>query len=348
MKFAGSSILSIEQFDLEAIDTVFRVADLLEPVAKRRKVTRVLEGAVLGNLFFEASTRTRLSFTSAFERLGGSVCDTTGFTFSSISKGESLYDTSRVISGYVDVLVLRHPEEGSVKEFSAATNIPVINAGDGIGEHPTQALLDLYTINAEFKRLSKNINGSSILIFGDLKNGRTVHSLVRILALYQGIRFVFVSPKGLSLPHKLLDLISSRGHRFEIHHSFGAHIKDIDVIYATRIQRERMLEGEVTEGYSEDFRVSARVVNSLFTKDTVILHPLPRDSREGAFDLSDDLNSDERLAVFRQTDNGVQIRMALFALVLGVEKQIESSLRDANWFRPAFIGKQDAPFTRLK
>ncbi len=348
MKFAGSSILSIEQFNLDAIATLFRVADMLEPVARRRKVTRVLEGAVLGNLFFEASTRTRLSFTSAFERLGGSVCDTTGFTFSSISKGESLYDTSRVISGYVDAIVLRHPEEGSVKEFAEATHIPVINAGDGIGEHPTQALLDLYTINAEFKRLDKTIDGCSVLVFGDLKNGRTVHSLVKILALYKNIRFVFVSPSALSLPEKLLGYISSKGHTYETHTSLGPHLKNIDVIYATRIQRERILEEEVTEGYSEDFRISERVVNALFDKDTVILHPLPRDSREGAFDLSDDLNADERLAVFRQTDNGVQIRMALFALVLGVESQIEKSLRDANWFRPEYVGKQDAAFTRLK
>ncbi|WP_210404851.1 aspartate carbamoyltransferase [Hahella sp. CCB-MM4] len=348
MNFAGSSILSVDQFSLDAIDTIFQVADLLEPVARRRKVTRVLEGAVLGNLFFEASTRTRLSFASAFERLGGSVSDTTGFTFSSISKGESLYDTSRVISGYVDTIVIRHPEEGSVREFSEATNIPVINAGDGIGEHPTQALLDLYTINGEFKRLSKSINGSSILVFGDLKNGRTVHSLVKILALYQNIRFVFVSPMGLSLPESLLEHIASRGHHYEVHNSLGPHIKNIDVVYATRIQRERMLDGELTEGYSENFRINAALVNSLFDKNTVILHPLPRDSREGAFDLSDDLNADERLAIFRQTDNGVQIRMALFALVLGVENQIESSLRDSNWFRPQYIGKQDAKFTKLK
>ena len=133
---------------------------------------------MLGNLFFEASTRTRVSFGAAFCRLGGSVCDTTGFTFSSMAKGESIYDTSRVISGYVDALVIRHPEQGSVAEFARATNVPVINGGDGPGEHPSQALLDLYTIQREFSRLGKIVDGAHIALVGDLKYGRTVHSLV--------------------------------------------------------------------------------------------------------------------------------------------------------------------------
>src|SRR6202012_4325052 len=145
-------LLSVDQFTRESAEDLFRLADVMLPIARRRKVTRVLEGAVLANLFFEASTRTRVSFGAAFCRLGGSVCDTTGFTFSSMAKGESIHDTSRVMAGYVDALVVRHPEQGSVAEFARATNVPVINGGDGPGEHPSQALLDLYTIQREFSR----------------------------------------------------------------------------------------------------------------------------------------------------------------------------------------------------
>src|SRR5690606_12072905 len=134
-------LLSVEQFTRDSVEELVRIADMMQPIARRQKVSRVLEGAVLGNLFFEASTRTRVSFGAAFCRLGGSVCDTTGFTFSSMAKGESIYDTSRVMSGYVDAMVIRHPEQGSVAEFAAATNIPVVNGGDGAGEHPSQALL---------------------------------------------------------------------------------------------------------------------------------------------------------------------------------------------------------------
>ncbi|MFT4190387.1 MAG: aspartate carbamoyltransferase, partial [Comamonas sp.] len=160
-------LLSIDQFTRESAEALFRVADIMQPIARRQKISRVLEGAVLGNLFFEASTRTRVSFGSAFCRLGGSVCDTTGFTFSSMAKGESIYDTSRVMAGYVDAMVVRHPDQGSVAEFARATNIPVINAGDGPGEHPSQALLDLYTIQREFSRLGKLVDGAHIAMVGD-------------------------------------------------------------------------------------------------------------------------------------------------------------------------------------
>ncbi len=195
MLFEGKpQLLSVDQFSRDSVEALFRVADIMQPIARRRKISRVLEGAVLGNLFFEASTRTRVSFGAAFCRLGGSVCDTTGFTFSSMAKGESIYDTSRVMSGYVDALVIRHPEQGSVAEFARATNVPVINGGDGPGEHPSQALLDLYTIQREFSRLGKIVDGAHIALVGDLKYGRTVHSLVKLLALYRGIKFTLISP----------------------------------------------------------------------------------------------------------------------------------------------------------
>jgi aspartate carbamoyltransferase catalytic subunit len=334
-------LLSVSQFSREAVEALFALADVMQPIARRRKVTRVLEGAVLGNLFFEASTRTRVSFGSAFCRLGGSVCDTTGFTFSSMAKGESIYDTSRVISGYVDALVVRHPDQGSVAEFARATNIPTINGGDGPGEHPSQALLDLYTIQREFSRLGKLIDGSHIVLAGDLKYGRTVHSLVKLLALYRGLKISLISPRSLEMPTEIVELVSTGGHVVEQGNALRAGVAGADVLYATRIQKERFTD-ESVEGYDQSFEVNRAVVEATGKPDTVVMHPLPRDSRAGSFDLSVDLNSDPRLAIFRQTDNGVPIRMALFAQMLGVDGLVQRSMRDVTWQSPAHIGPDDA------
>ncbi|CAM5203084.1 aspartate carbamoyltransferase OS=Castellaniella defragrans OX=75697 GN=HNR28_001583 PE=3 SV=1 [Castellaniella defragrans] len=336
-------LLSVDQFSRESVEELFRVADLMQPIARRHKVSRVLEGAVLGNLFFEASTRTRVSFGAAFCRLGGSVCDTTGFTFSSMVKGESIYDTSRVMSGYVDAMVIRHPERGSVAEFAAATNIPVVNGGDGAGEHPSQALLDLYTILTEFSRLGKLLDGAHIVMAGDLKYGRTVHSLIKLLALYRGMKFTLVSPPGLEMPEELLEQVSRNGHVVEQTHDLATGLKGADVIYATRVQKERFT-GEQLEGYSVDFQVNKAIIDACCGPDVVIMHPLPRDSREGANDLSTDLNHDPRLAIFRQTDNGIPVRMAIFAVLLGVENLVQHSLRDVTWLPPSHVGPDDSVF----
>jgi aspartate carbamoyltransferase catalytic subunit len=336
-------LLSVDQFSRESVEDLFRVADLMQPIARRHKVSRVLEGAVLGNLFFEASTRTRVSFGAAFCRLGGSVCDTTGFTFSSMVKGESIYDTSRVMSGYVDAMVIRHPEKGSVAEFAAATNIPVVNGGDGAGEHPSQALLDLYTILTEFSRLGKLLDGAHIVLAGDLKYGRTVHSLIKLLALYRGMKFTLVSPPGLEMPEYVLEHVARNDHVIQETHDLAQGLKGADVIYATRVQKERF-SGEQMEGYSEEFQVNKAIVDACCGPDVVIMHPLPRDSREGAHDLSTDLNHDPRLAIFRQTDNGIPVRMAIFAVLLGVENLVQHSLRDVTWLPPSHIGPDDSVF----
>ncbi len=339
-------LLSVAQFDREAVEALLRVADAMEPVASRRKVTRVLEGAVLGNLFFEPSTRTRVSFGAAFCRLGGSVCDTTGFTFSSMVKGESIADTSRVISGYVDAIVVRHPEQGSVAQFARHTHLPVINGGDGTGEHPTQALLDLYTIRREFARLGKGIDGATIAMVGDLRHGRTVHSLIRLLSLYRGLTFRLVAPRSLEMPPGLVEAAAAAGHTVEQAATLADGLRDADVLYATRIQKERM-SGEAIDAYPADFRIDRRVVASLCRPDAVVMHPLPRDGTPGANDLSTDLDGDPRLAIFRQTDNGIPVRMAVFAVLLGVEHLVERDLRDAPWIAPARLGPGDAPFHRL-
>ncbi|KML59257.1 aspartate carbamoyltransferase [Burkholderia cepacia] len=336
-------LLSVDQFSRESVEALFRVADVMQPIARRHKISRVLEGAVLGNLFFEASTRTRVSFGAAFCRLGGSVCDTTGFTFSSMAKGESIYDTSRVMAGYVDALVIRHPEKGSVAEFARATNLPVINGGDGPGEHPSQALLDLYTIQREFSRLGKIVDGAHIALVGDLKYGRTVHSLVKLLALYRGLKFTLVSPPMLEMPAYIIDQISTNGHVIEQTTDLAAGLRGADVVYATRIQKERFTD-ESFEGYTPDFQINQALVDSVCKPDTLIMHPLPRDSRPGANDLSVDLNRDPRLAIFRQTDNGIPVRMAIFAVLLGVENLVQHSMRDATWRPPAYLGPEDAVF----
>jgi aspartate carbamoyltransferase catalytic subunit len=334
-------LLSVSQFSRDAVEGLFSLADVMQPIARRRKVTRVLEGAVLGNLFFEASTRTRVSFGAAFCRLGGAVCDTTGFTFSSMAKGESIYDTSRVISGYVDALVIRHPEQGSVTEFARATNIPVINGGDGPGEHPSQALLDLYTIQREFSRIGKLIDGAHVVLTGDLKYGRTVHSLLKLLTLYRGMKISLVSPRSLEMPRDLIELATSRGNVLEESNSLRSAVLGADVLYATRIQKERFTD-ESIDGYDKSFEVNRSVLDATGRSDTVLMHPLPRDSRVGSFDLSTDLNTDPRLAIFRQTDNGVPIRMALFAQMLGVDSLVQRSMRDASWRSPAHVGPDDA------
>ena len=340
-------LLSVDQFTRESVEDLFHVADIMQPIARRRKVSRVLEGAVLGNLFFEASTRTRVSFGSAFCRLGGSVCDTTGFTFSSMAKGESIYDTSRVMSGYVDALVVRHPEKGSVAEFAAATNIPVVNAGDGPGEHPSQALLDLYTILTEFSRLGKLLDGSHIAMVGDLKYGRTVHSLIKLLSLYKGIKFSLVAPRGLEMPDYIIEQAARNGNVIEQKSSLAEGLPGADVIYATRVQKERFASEDAESAYTPDFQVNKAAIDAYCSSETIVMHPLPRDSSEGANDLSIDLNHDSRLAIFRQTDNGIPVRMAIFAVLLGVEDLVQHSMRDVTWQHPSHVGPDDSTFQGL-
>ena len=340
-------LLSVDQFSRESVEDLFHLADVMLPIARRRKVTRVLEGAVLANLFFEASTRTRVSFGAAFCRLGGSVCDTTGFTFSSMAKGESIYDTSRVIGGYVDAMVVRHPEQGSVAEFARATNVPVINGGDGPGEHPSQALLDLYTIQREFSRLGKLVDGAHIAMVGDLKYGRTVHSLIKLLALYKGLKFTLISPPSLAMPAAIVEAVSRNGHVVETAATPARALAGADIIYATRIQKERFANDEVLEGFDNAFEINRALIESACKQDVVVMHPLPRDGRPGSHDLSTDLNNDPRLAIFRQTDNGIPVRMAIFATLLGVDKLVSRSMRDAAWTPPSHIGPDDSVFHGL-
>lgn len=342
MSLMGQHLISIEQLDRDKLAEIVATTRRLEPVSKRLQRCDVLKGAISANLFFEASTRTRMSFHTAFARLGGNVCDTTGFTFSSISKGESLEDTARVISGYADVIVMRHPDEGSVARFAERVNVPVINAGDGIGEHPTQALLDYYTIEKEFSRQHRNIDGMHIAMVGDLKHGRTIHSLCKLLSLFDAIHFHFIAPESLRLPRAMLDHLRAHGHHVHEYDDIAQGLPGVDIIYATRIQKERFSE-EPPAGYAEQFRINRAAVARYAEDHTIILHPLPRDSRPGAFDLSTDLDEHPNLAIFRQTDNGLTVRMAIFALILGVADRLEEYFSPVQHYVPDRLSRLDPP-----
>lgn len=332
MEFAGSHILSIQQFERADVERVFEVADRMRPYAHRERVTKVLDGAILGSMFFEPSTRTRVSFGSAFNLLGGEVRETTGFEHSAIAKGESLYDTARVLSGYSDVIAMRHPRDGSVAEFAAASRVPVLNGGDGANEHPSQALLDLYTIRHELSGRQRGVEGMRVAMLGDLRNGRTVHSLCRLLCLYPDLRVVLISPGELRMPPAIVESLRLAGHDVVESDVLEQNIAHVDIVYSTRIQEERFSSPEEADLYRGRFRLNQSVYTRHCEPNTVIMHPLPRDSRDHARELDDDLNDNPNLAIFRQTDNGVLVRMAIFALVLDVVDQVDAHARDVNWY----------------
>lgn len=327
----GQHILSVGQFDRADIDLIFEVADKMESYANRERITQVLQGAILSNMFFEASTRTRVSFGCAFNLLGGDVRETTGISSSAIAKGESLRDFARVLSGYSDVIAMRHPVAGSVAEFASASRSPVINGGDGSNEHPSQALLDLYTIKKELAYRNKGIDDLRIAVVGDLKFGRAVHSLLKLLAVYPSVSINLVSPPGLQTPSEISELLRTRGHSVSFFDQLEEGISAVDILYVTRTQEERFSSQEEADRYRGLFRVNQAIYTQHCEPNTVIMHPLPRDSRSAAQELSEDLDNNPNLAIFRQTDNGILIRMALFALVLDVADQVDQHSSPVTW-----------------
>ena len=332
MEFLGSNIISINQFEKDDIELIFKTADSLIPFANRSKLTKVLDGAILSNMFFEPSTRTRISFGSAFNILGGSVRETTEMDSTSLKKGESLYDTSRVLSGYSDIIVMRHPIAGSVQEFADASRVPVINGGDGDNEHPSQALLDLYTIKKELESRGKTIENARVALIGDLKYGRAVHSLCKILSLYKNISLNLVSPEKLKLPSSLIKELKVSSVSLKETDNIQEGISDVDILYVTRIQEERFNDVDEAKKYKGLMSLNEEIYTKNCEPNTVIMHPLPRDSRNDANELDSDLNQNPNLAIYRQTDNGLLIRMSLFTLILGVSDQINDSASDINWY----------------
>ena len=272
MKFEGSHILSVSQFDREAISRILEISSQMAPYAMRKKRCTVLDGAILNNLFFEPSTRTRVSFGTAFNLLGGFVRETVGQENSSLSKGESLFDTAKVISGYSDVIAMRHPKMHSVAEFAQGSSVPVINGGDGANEHPTQALLDLFTIQSEMTPFNKGLDNLNITLMGDLKHGRTVHSLSKLLSLYNNIKITMIAPKALQMPDSIVSALVNAGHEIVITDKIEGNLA-CDVIYQTRIQQERFASKDEAELYRGHFSLNKEVYQQYCQNNTVIMHP---------------------------------------------------------------------------
>ncbi|CAK9859002.1 unnamed protein product [Sphagnum jensenii] len=280
----------------------------MEEVERNSEGSQVLKGYLMATLFYEPSTRTRLSFESAMKRLGGEVLTTENAReFSSAAKGETLEDTMRTVEGYSDIIVLRHFESGAARKAAAVSNIPVINAGDGPGQHPTQALLDMYTIQREIGHLD-NIK---VGLVGDLANGRTVRSLAYLLAKYTGVQIYFVAPDVVKMKDDIKQYLTSRNVHWEESSDLLEVAANCDVVYQTRIQRERF--GDRVDLYNEargKYIVDTKVM-SMLPKHGVILHPLPR-----LDEITVEVDSDPRAAYFRQAKNGLYIRMALLKLLL--------------------------------
>ncbi len=304
---AGQDILSVNQFSRPLLEELFRVAHEMRGRVQRDGGYDLLKHKIVACLFYEPSTRTSSSFIAAMERLGGSVIPITqGVQFSSVSKGESLADTVKTLERYADVIVLRHPEMGSSTEAARAATVPVINAGDGVGEHPTQALLDLFTIQEELGR----IDGLNVAMVGDLRFGRTVHSLTQLLLQYD-VTLDFVSPEILRLPMRLINEVRSRG--IPSRESDDVHdvIERADVLYITRVQKERFGDLSQYEAVKDSYAITPALMQRA-KQNMIVMHPLPR-----VTEISPEVDDDPRAAYFRQVENGLYIRMALLAAVLG-------------------------------
>ena len=303
LEFKGRHIISIKDFTREEIDYILKIAEAMEPIAKSG--SDMLCGKTLATLFFEPSTRTRLSFEAAMHKLGGSTIGFAEPETASIKKGENLADTVRVVQNYADVLVLRHPLEGSARLAAEFADVPIINAGSGAEEHPTQALLDLYTILKE----KGQIDGLNIALMGDLRYGRTIHSLAYALSLYD-VRLHLVSPELLRIRREVLETV--RG-KMEVMEKTGIEeaLPKIDVLYVTRIQKERFPDLAEYAKVKDSYRIDLKVLKNA-KEDLIILHPLPR-----VGEIAAEVDATSHARYFQQVWNGVVLRMALLALILG-------------------------------
>ena len=304
--FYGQDILSVSQFDRNDLEYIFGVAEEMRSMVEHIGTFDLLKGKILANLFYEPSTRTFSSFMAAMQRLGGSVIPISEVRYSSVAKGESLPDTIRTLESYADVIVIRHPEMGSAAIAAQYARKPVINAGDGVGEHPTQALLDLFTIKEELGR-TENL---TVTMLGDLKYGRTVHSLSRLLSLFK-VKLHCVSPEILRMPPDLVAELKAKGVSIEEHTTLERILPETDVLYVTRVQKERFEDPAAYETVKSAFVLTPATLAR--AKDQmIVMHPLPR-----VGEIAMELDGDPRAAYFRQMEYGLYIRMALLAMVLG-------------------------------
>ena len=307
VNFVGRDVISIKDFTREEIDYVLKTASKMEALIKTG--SDVLRGRIMATLFFEPSTRTRLSFEAAMYKLGGSVIGFNSPEVSSVKKGESLADTIRVVEKYADVIVLRHPADGAARFAAEYARAPVMNAGSGAEEHPTQALLDLYTILKE----KGCIDGLTIALMGDLRYGRTVHSLAYALSLYN-VRLFLISPPLLRMRKEVLDDIKSRVEVSE-YSSVEEVLPEVDVLYVTRIQKERFPDLAEYEKVRGSYVVDLDLLR-MAKRDLIILHPLPR-----VEEIAVEVDSTPFARYFQQVENGLTTRMALLALILGAVKE---------------------------
>jgi len=303
LEFKGRDIISIKDFSRKEIDYILGIVSAMEPVAKSRST--MLQGKILATLFYEPSTRTRLSFESAMHRLGGTAIGFAEAEIASVRKGENLADTMRVVENYADIIALRHPLEGAARLAAEFAEVPVINAGSGAEEHPTQALLDLYTMKKELGR----IDGLNIALTGDLRFGRTVHSLAYALSVYD-VKLYFISPELLRMRREVLDTISERIKVVETS-SLDEALPKLDVLYVTRIQKERFPDAAEYTKVKGSYKIDAATLKNA-KKDMIVLHPLPRID-----EISSEVDSTVHARYFQQVWNGIVTRMALLALILG-------------------------------
>lgn len=305
MIFKDHHIISMTSFSKDMIDHILETAEKMEPIALGKQKSDLLSGKVLAVLFFEPSTRTRMSFETAMFRLGGDVLNLGSVDASSIAKGETLADTIRVVDSYADAIVLRHPREGAAFLASEFSTVPILNAGDGAGHHPTQTLLDLYTI----KRQS-HLDGLKIALAGDLKYGRTVHSLCYALSLY-GAQITMISPPELRMPEEIINDLENRGAKVTEVESIEEAISEVDVLYMTRIQKERFPDPAEYQKVANRLKITTDLLKDA-KPELRIMHPLPRVN-----EIHPDVDDTVHACYFKQAFYGVPVRMALVALVLG-------------------------------
>ncbi len=302
----GMDILDGAQFTRKELEHILNVAEDMRKRLEKKRSLDLMKGYVLGALFFEPSTRTRLSFETAMHRLGGNVVGFASAKVSSTAKGETLADTIRTVNQYVDVIAMRHPQIGSAKEAAAVATVPVINGGDGAGQHPTQALLDLFTIRSE----RGQIDGNTIVLCGDLKFGRTVHAGVELYKHYD-CKLIFVAPNTLKMPPEITARLRKHGVEVEETTDLEMAMKEADILYMTRIQRERFENPAEYERLKDSYVLTREMVERI-NPGLTILHPLPRVN-----EITTDVDALPGAAYFRQARNGVYVRMALIALVTG-------------------------------
>jgi aspartate carbamoyltransferase catalytic subunit len=306
LEFEGRDIISIKDFSREEISYIFKIAKSMEPLAA--KGSNILKGKILATLFFEPSTRTRLSFESAMHKLGGSTIGFAEAEIASVKKGENLADTIRTVDNYADVIALRHPLEGAARLAAEFSKVPILNGGSGAEEHPTQALLDVYTMNKE----KGKIDGLKIAFVGDLRYGRTVHSLAYALSLYN-VELYLVSPESLKMRREVLQAIKERIQVIE-RTNLEKIIPLVDVLYVTRIQKERFPDPAEYAKVKGSFKLDLQALTDA-KKDLTILHPLPRID-----EIAPEVDNTPYARYFQQVRNGIVMRMALLALILGAVK----------------------------